>query len=48
VLGELARQDLQTGVASEHFERATKPGDGFTDAFIGLGRTLVEGVLTPI
>ncbi len=43
VLGELARQDQQTSVAVEHFERATKLDGGFTDAFIGLGRTLIEG-----
>ncbi len=43
VLGELARQDQQTSVAAQHFERATKIDDGFTDAFIGLGRTLIEG-----
>ena len=43
VLGELARQDQQTTVAEEHFERATKLDGGFTDAFIGLGRTLIEG-----
>jgi tetratricopeptide (TPR) repeat protein len=43
VLGELARQDQQTSVAAEHFERATRLDRGFTDAFIGLGRTLIEG-----
>jgi tetratricopeptide (TPR) repeat protein len=43
VLGELARQDQQTSIAVEHFERATKLDGGFTDAFIGLGRTLIEG-----
>lgn len=43
VLGELARQNQQTSVAVEHFERATKLDGEFTDAFIGLGRTLIEG-----
>jgi len=43
VLGELARQDQQTSFAVEHFERATKLDGEFTDAFIGLGRTLIEG-----
>ena len=43
VLGELARQNQQTSVAVEHFVRATKLDGGFTDAFIGLGRTLIEG-----
>jgi predicted Zn-dependent protease len=43
VLGELARQDQQTSTAVEHFERATKLDGGFTDAFIGLGRTMIEG-----
>ena len=47
VLGELARQDQQTSVAAEHFERATKLDHGFTDAFIGLGRTLIEGGRVP-
>jgi predicted Zn-dependent protease len=43
VLGELARQDQQTSVAVEHFKRAAKLDGEFTDAFIGLGRTLIEG-----
>lgn len=43
VLGEMARQDQQTDVAIRHFEHATKLDAGFTDAFIGLGRTLIEG-----
>ena len=43
VLGELARQDQQTAAAIEHFARATKLDGGFTDAFIGLGRSLIEG-----
>ena len=43
VLGEMARQDQQRDVAIAHFERATKLDAGFSDAFIGLGRTLIEG-----
>ena len=43
VLGEMARQDQQMDVAIGHFERATKLDAGFTDAFIGLGRALIEG-----
>jgi predicted Zn-dependent protease len=43
VLGELARQDQQTSEAVEHMRRATKLDAGFTDAFIGLGRSLLEG-----
>jgi tetratricopeptide (TPR) repeat protein len=43
VLGELARQDQETAVAVDHLGRATKLDDGFTDAFIGLGRSLLEG-----
>lgn len=43
VLGELARQDQQTSDAVEHMTRATKLDPGFTDAFIGLGRSLLEG-----
>jgi tetratricopeptide (TPR) repeat protein len=43
VLGELDRQDQQTSTAVAHFERATKLDNGFTDAFIGLGRSLIEG-----
>jgi Flp pilus assembly protein TadD len=39
----MARQDQQRDVAIAHFERATKLDAGFTDAFIGLGRTLIEG-----
>jgi tetratricopeptide (TPR) repeat protein len=46
VLGELARQDQQTSAAVEHFGRATKLDAGFTDAFIGLGRALMEGGLS--
>jgi Tfp pilus assembly protein PilF len=43
VLGEMARQDQETSSAIEHFGRATKLDAGFTDAFIGLGRSLIEG-----
>jgi Tfp pilus assembly protein PilF len=43
VLGELARQDQQTETAIEHFTRATKLDAGFLDAFVGLGRALIEG-----
>ena len=42
VLGELARQEQQTESAVEHFNRATKLDAGFLDAFIGLGRALIE------
>jgi tetratricopeptide (TPR) repeat protein len=42
ILGELARQDQQFPVAIGHFERATKLDAGFADAFIGLGRALLE------
>ncbi len=43
VLGEMARQDQQTAAAIEHFGRATKLDAGFLDAFIGLGRSMIEG-----
>ena len=43
VLGEMARQDQQTPAAIQHFSRATKLDAGFIDAFIGLGRSLLEG-----
>ena len=43
VLGEMARQDQQSDAAIGHFERASKLDSGFTDAFIGLGRALIEG-----
>lgn len=43
ILGELARQDQQFPAAIEHFERATKLDAGFADAFIGLGRSMLEG-----
>jgi tetratricopeptide (TPR) repeat protein len=42
ILGELARQDQQFPVAIQHFERATKLDGGFADAFIGLGRAMLE------
>jgi tetratricopeptide (TPR) repeat protein len=42
VLGELARQDQQFPAAIEHFSRATKFDASFADAFIGLGRSLLE------
>jgi len=42
ILGELARQDQKFPAAIEHLERATKRDAGFADAFIGLGRTMLE------
>jgi predicted Zn-dependent protease len=42
ILGELARQDQQFPVAIGHFERATKLDPQFADAFIGLGRSMLE------
>jgi tetratricopeptide (TPR) repeat protein len=42
ILGELARQDQQFPLAIAHFERATKLDGGFADAFIGLGRAMLE------
>jgi len=42
VLGELARQDQQFPVAIQHFERATQLDPQFADAFIGLGRSMLE------
>lgn len=42
ILGELARQDQQFPVAIEHFEKATKLDPQFADAFIGLGRSMLE------
>jgi tetratricopeptide (TPR) repeat protein len=42
ILGELARQDQQFPLAIGHFERATKLDAGFADAFIGLGRSMLE------
>ena len=43
VLGELARQDQQFPAAIEHFGRAAKLDASFADAFIGLGRSLLDG-----
>jgi predicted Zn-dependent protease len=43
VLGEMARQDQETAAAIEHLGRAARLDAGFTDAFIGLGRSLIEG-----
>ncbi len=43
ILGELARRDQQFPAAIEHFGRATKLDAEFADAFIGLGRTMLEG-----
>ena len=42
ILGELARQNDEPASAVAHFERATRLDAGFADAFIGLGRTLLE------
>ncbi len=42
ILGELARQDQQFPAAIGHFEHATKLDAGFADAFIGLGRAMLE------
>lgn len=42
ILGELARQDQQFPVAIDHFEHATKLDAQFADAFIGLGRSMLE------
>lgn len=42
ILGELARQDQQFPLAIGHFEHATKLDAGFADAFIGLGRSMLE------
>jgi len=42
ILGELARQDQQFPTAIEHFEHATKLDAQFADAFIGLGRSMLE------
>lgn len=42
VLGEIARQAQQTPQAIEHFSRAAKLDAGFADAFLGLGRSLLE------
>lgn len=42
VLGELDRQSDQLPQAIEHFTRATKLDAGFGDAFLSLGRALLE------
>jgi tetratricopeptide (TPR) repeat protein len=42
ILGELARQGEQFPSAIEHFKRATMLDTEFADAFIGLGRTMLE------
>ncbi len=42
VLGELARQDQQMDTAIDHLTRATKLDEGFADAFLGLGMTLIS------
>ena len=42
VLGELDRQADQPAGAIEHFTRATKLDAGFGDAFLSLGRALLE------
>ena len=42
ILGELARQGEQFSAAIQHFERATKLDGAFADAFIGLGRSMLE------
>ncbi len=42
VLGELDRQANNDTAALQHFERATKLDAAFTEAWVGLGRTLVR------
>ena len=42
VLGELARQDSKTDEAITHFTRATELDAMFVDAWLGLGRSLLE------
>jgi Tfp pilus assembly protein PilF len=42
VLGEIARQGEQLPAAIEHFSRAAKLDAGFADAFLGLGRALLD------
>lgn len=41
VLGELARQDSDLPTAIQHFSKATKLDTGFSEAFLGLGMSLV-------
>lgn len=42
VLGELARQARELPEAIDHFTRATRLDAGFTDAFLGLGMSLIS------
>ena len=42
VMGELAREAQQWDDAIKHFARATALDRGFTDAFFGLGRSLIS------
>jgi tetratricopeptide (TPR) repeat protein len=42
VLGELARQDSDWPVAVRHFSRATKLDTSFSEAYLGLGMSLVS------
>jgi len=42
VMGELAREAQQWDDAIKHFARATALDHGFTDAFFGLGRSLIS------
>ena len=42
VLGELARQDNDLPTAIRHFSRATKLDAAFSEAYLGLGMTLVS------
>jgi len=41
VLGELAHQDQKWDEAIEHFSRASSLDEGFGDAFLGLGESLI-------
>jgi len=41
-MGELAREAQQWEDAIKHFARATALNHGFTDAFFGLGRSLIS------
>ncbi len=41
ILAEIARQQEQWPEAVDHFGRATQLDNGFADAFIGLGRSLM-------
>ena len=42
VLGELARQDNDLPLAIRHFSKATKLDAGFSEAYLGLGMSLVS------